>query len=73
MEHESDAIAALFKDARRRTDMGEICDLRKLRRVARVSGQLTASGKIKELHSAMGAALALLGRAEPVIDRTPNP
>jgi hypothetical protein len=69
MEHESAAIAALFKDARRHTEMGEICDLRKLRRVARVAGQLSASAKVKELHSAIGAALALLGRAEPVLDR----
>ena len=56
MEHESAAIGALFKDASRHTDMGVICDLRKLRRVARVSGELTASAKVKELHSAMGAA-----------------
>jgi len=69
MEHEGQSIAALFKDARRHTDMGDICDLRKLRRVARVAGELTASAKVKELHSAIGAALALLGRAEPVIDR----
>ena len=69
MEHESDAIAALFKDARRKTDMGEICDMWKLRRVARVAGQLKASPRVKELHSAIGAALALLGRAAPVVDR----
>jgi hypothetical protein len=72
MQHERDAIAALFKDARRQTDMGEICDMRKLRRVARAAPQLTASAKVKELHSAIGAALALLGRIEPVIDRPPN-
>jgi hypothetical protein len=69
MEHESKAIAALFKDARRQTDMGEICDMWKLRRVARVAGQLRASPRVKELHSAIGAALALLGRGEPVLDR----
>jgi hypothetical protein len=69
MEHESTTIGALFKDARRHTDMAKICDMRKLRRVTRVSSELTASAKVKELHSAMGAALVLLGRAEPVIDR----
>ena len=42
--------------------------MRKLRRPRAAPG-LTASAKVKELHSAMGAALALLGRAEPVIDR----
>ena len=69
MEHESKAIVGLFKDARRKTDMGEICDMWKLRRVARVAGQLKASPRVKELHSAIGAALALLGRSEPVVDR----
>src|SRR4029079_19498414 len=61
MEHESKAIVGLLKDARRKTDMGEICDMWKLRRVARVAGQLKASPRVKELHSAIGAALALLG------------
>ena len=73
MEHESDAIAALFKDACRQTDMGAICDLRKLRRVARVCGQLTASGKIKELHSAYGrrARAARTSRAGDRSDAQP--
>jgi hypothetical protein len=69
MEHERTAIAGLFKDARRHTGMGEICNMWKLRRVARVADQLRAPPRVKELHSAIGAALALLGRAEPVLDR----
>jgi hypothetical protein len=39
-----------------------------LRRVARRAPQLTKSAEVKELHSAVGVALALLGRAEPVLD-----
>jgi hypothetical protein len=54
MEHESKAIVGLFKDARRKTDMGEICDMWKPRRVARVAGRLKASPRVKELHSAIG-------------------
>jgi hypothetical protein len=68
MEHEEKALAGLFKDAARRTDMGAICDMRKLRRVAKDASQLKKSASVKELHSSIGVALALLGRAEPVLD-----
>ena len=70
MEHEEKAIAALFKEAARKTDMGAICDMRKLQRVARHASKLTKSAQVKELHSSIGTALALLGRAEPVLDPT---
>jgi hypothetical protein len=68
MEHDAKGIEALFKEAGKTTDMGRICDIRKLRRVARRAPQLTKSAEVKELHSAVGVALALLGRAEPVLD-----
>ena len=45
MEHESAAIGALFKDARRHTDMGTICDLRKLRRRRARVGRADCVGK----------------------------
>ena len=65
-----EGIAALFKEAARNTDMGAICDMRKLQRVARHASKLTKSAQVKELHSSIGTALALLGRAEPVLDPT---
>jgi hypothetical protein len=68
MEHEEKTLAGLFRDARRRTDMGEICDVRKLRRAGRAASQIKKSASVKELHSSIGVALALLGRAEPVLD-----
>ncbi|HEY5173114.1 MAG TPA: hypothetical protein VIK54_15425, partial [Acidimicrobiia bacterium] len=69
MEHEGKALAALFKEAARTTDMGTICDMDKLQRIARNASKLTKSAEVKELHSSIGTALALLGRAEPVLDR----
>src|SRR5262249_55628823 len=68
MEHEEKALARLFRDAGRRTEMDDICDMRRLRHVGRDAAQLTKSGQVKELHSSIGVALALLGRAEPVLD-----
>ena len=68
MEHEEKTLARLFRDAARRTDMGDICDMRKLRQVGREAAKLKKSAPVKELHSSIGVALALLGRAEPVID-----
>jgi hypothetical protein len=68
MEHEEHTLARLFRDAGRRTAMGDICDVRKLRRVGRDAAQLKKSASVKELHSSIGVALALLGRAEPVLD-----
>jgi hypothetical protein len=69
LANESRAIARLFEEAARETEMGAICKLRRLKRIARNSAQLTQIGEVKELFSAIGAALVLLGRAEPVFDR----
>jgi hypothetical protein len=68
MEHDEKALARLFRDAARHTDMSDICDMRKLRRIGRDAAELTKSAQVKELHSSIGVALALLGRAEPVLD-----
>ncbi|MBV9920183.1 MAG: hypothetical protein JOY78_04895, partial [Pseudonocardia sp.] len=67
LEHEAKRIDAVFADAKRQTEMGEICDIRRLRRKLRRSPTLLAPGA-KELFSALGVALALLDRAEPAID-----
>jgi hypothetical protein len=69
LDSDGRAIAQLFKDAARHTDMTSICDMKKLKRVARHSAQLQKMGAIKELFSSMGVALALLDRTEPVLDR----
>jgi len=68
MEHEEKALGRLFKDAARGTDMGAICNMSTLRRVGHDAARLSKSGQVKELHSSIGVALALLGRAEPVLD-----
>jgi hypothetical protein len=69
LDSDGRAIAQLFRDAARHTEMSSICDMRRLRRMARRSSQLTRMAAIKELFSAIGVALALLDRAEPVLDR----
>lgn len=68
LEHESRAILELFKQAGRETDLGSICTLWRLRRVARKSPELRKIARVKELFSGIGVALTLLDRAEPVVD-----
>jgi hypothetical protein len=72
LESQGDAIARLFKDAARNTDMGRTCNMRKLRRLGRHSDRLERVIDAKALLSATVVALALLGRAEPVLDQ-PSP
>ena len=62
-------IAHLFKDAARHTDMGAICNMRKLRRLAQHGDRLERVVDAKSLFSAVVVALALLQRAEPILDR----
>jgi hypothetical protein len=69
LESQSKAIARLFKDADHATNMGTICDMRKLRQLAQHSDQLKRVSNAKALLSATMVALALLERAEPVLDR----
>lgn len=66
-EIEGKAIDRLFKEAGKRTDMDAVCDMTKLRRYARSSRPLTRFGEIREMVGAIGAALTLLDRAEPVV------
>ena len=61
-------IAHLFKDAARCTDMGGICNMRKLRRLAQHGDRLERVVDAKSLFSAVAVALALLQRAEPILD-----
>ena len=62
-------IAYLFEDAARHTEMGAICNMRKLRRLAQHGDRLERVVDAKSLFSAVAVALALLERAEPVLDR----
>ena len=58
-----------FDEAARKTDMGAICDMKKLKRIARKSARLQNKVKARALLSGVYVALSLLGRAEPVLDR----
>jgi hypothetical protein len=69
LESQSEEITRLFKDAARETEMGTICDMRRLRRLARQSDQLKKAVDAKALVSAVLVALTLLERTEPVLDR----
>jgi hypothetical protein len=71
LEHERRRIDRVFADAKRETDIGSICDVRRLRWKLRRAPKLMAPGA-KELFSALGVALALLGRDEPAIDVIPQ-
>jgi hypothetical protein len=51
--------------------MRSICNVRRLRRKLRHASRLMAPGA-KELFSALGVALALLGRSEPAVDVLPT-
>jgi hypothetical protein len=65
---ERKTIARLFQDAARETDMGSICDMRRLRRLARHSDRLEMVVDAKAVYSAVIVALALLEKSEPVLD-----
>jgi hypothetical protein len=67
LETERKTFDHLFKEADKHTEMGSVCDMKKLRRVARSSRPMTRFGEIREMIGAVGVALTLLDRAEPVI------
>jgi hypothetical protein len=67
LEHQGKAISRLFKDAGRNTDIGTICDMRKLRRRVR-HRELERVIDAKAVLSAIVVSLALLEQAEPVLD-----
>jgi hypothetical protein len=68
LEHDQLAMEKLFHRAMNTTGMGEICDMPRLKRLTRRAETITKSAQIKELFSAIGVALALVGQAEPVSD-----
>ena len=69
LESEGKAIARVFREAARETDMGAVCDMKKLRRIGSKSAQIEKVVEAKAVLSGLCAALSLLGRAEPVLDR----
>jgi len=67
LETERKTFDRLFKEADKHTEMGSVCDMKKLRRYARSARPMTKFGEIREMIGAVGVALTLLDRAEPVI------
>jgi len=67
LETERKTFGRLFKEADKHTEMGSVCDMKKLRRYARSPKPMTNLGEIRELVTAVGVALSLLDRAEPII------
>ena len=61
-------IERVFDDADRHTEMAAICDMEKLKAVVRRQDDLR-NIELKAVESSLAVALALLGRAEPVLDR----
>jgi hypothetical protein len=71
MANDKNEIVKLFLRAKRRTDMNQICDMRRLIRISREADRLRRSGEVKELFSCIGTALLLLGETEQVVDVAP--
>jgi hypothetical protein len=65
LETERRSIDRLFKEAGKRTDMDSVFDMKSLRRHAKHS-PMTRFGEIREMMGAVGVALTVLERAEPV-------
>lgn len=61
-------IEKLFHQAMHKTEMDQICDMGKLKRIAKRAGQLEKSAAIKELFSCIGTSITLLGRSEQIVD-----
>jgi hypothetical protein len=66
LEHDALRIEKLFHAAMKKTDMGEICNMRRLKRIAQRAPTLNKSAMVKELFSCIGAAQTLLGEVQPV-------
>jgi hypothetical protein len=65
LQSEGTAIARLFKDADRYTDMGAICDMRKLRRLARHADQVKKKVDAKAVLSAVSLPSRFSGEPSP--------
>ena len=68
LEDDRAAIEQLFEEAQRDTDMGEICNMEKLKTTVRAPQNLR-NIDVKAVESSIAVALALLGRTEAVLDR----
>lgn len=64
---QSGVIADLLAEAARQRDLGSICNVKKLTRLLRGTDDFGV-WKAKEVFSAVGIALSLLGRTEPAVD-----
>jgi hypothetical protein len=68
LESETKAIDRLFRDAAK-TDMPAICNMKRLRAAAKKPKRLQTIPEAISILTAVGVALALLGRSEPVLDQ----
>ncbi len=68
LENEQEAIERLFKEAKSKTDMKRICDMRNLKKLALRAETVTRGASVKELFSCIGTALTLLGRTDRIVD-----
>jgi hypothetical protein len=68
LEVEADAIVDLLREADRTTDLGAVCSVGAVEHAIGTT-DLLGAGKVKQIFSAIGIALALLDRTEPSIDR----
>jgi hypothetical protein len=69
--NEQRAIEKLFHAALHKTALDEVCDVRRLKRLARRSETISGGASVKEMFSCIGVSLALLGRIDPVVDDPP--
>jgi hypothetical protein len=67
LERDRDAIASLIDEAARETAFDTICDAKRLRRAVQSSEPFVRVGRARQVTNAVGVALTLLGRAEPVV------
>jgi len=68
LEEQRGEVDALFAEAERHTEMGSICDVATLRKLAAEPSALS-NIQVKSVMSCITVALALLGRSLPVRDR----
>jgi hypothetical protein len=66
LENDALRIEKLFHAAMKKTDMGEICNMRRLKRIAQRAPNLDKSAQVKELFSCIGVAQTLLGDVQPI-------
>jgi hypothetical protein len=67
LERERGTIASVIEEAARQTAFDAICDMKRLRRAVQGSEPFVRVGPARQVTNALGVALTLLGRAEPVV------